>query len=134
MKTLENLYGKADQDLQSFYDALDELNGVRDKFILMNVFLSKNDDDHIHEDLSSIMNQFNTFEGVKQLGATRSWMSRFCDEWQNSFLCLDLLTLYVSVALLRDKIFINLAATIKNSDHCDADMLADQIMETTVFR
>jgi hypothetical protein len=134
LNALETLYSKADQDLQSFYDALDELNGVRDKFVLMDVFLSKNTDDHIYEDLSSIMNQFNTFEGAKQLGSTRSWMSRFCDEWQNSYLCLDLLTLYVSTSLLRDKIFINLAATIKNSDHCDADILADQIMETTSFR
>ena len=80
------------------------------------------------------MNQFSTFEGAKTFGATRSWMSRFCGMEENTYLCLDLLTLYVSLAVLRDQVFYRLAATIKKSDHGDADVLTDQILGTTQYR
>ena len=122
------------QDDQAFYDVLDELKGLRFRFELMKVFIGENLNSHTQDDLSTLMNQVSTFEGEKQLGTTRSWMSRFCSKWENTFLCLDMLLVYISVASVRDQMFANLAAVIKNSDHCDADNLAKQVYEATKYR
>ena len=123
-----------DQDDRAFYDVLDELKGMRFQFEQMKVFIGENLNSHVQDDLSTLMNQVSTFEGEKQLGTTRSWMSRFCRKWENTFLCLDMLLVYISVASVRDQMFANLAAVIKNSDHCDADNLAKQVYEATKYR
>ena len=85
-------------------------------------------------DYTALLTQFNVFEGSQQMGATRSFINKFCNNLGNTFLCVDLLTLYMITALLRDKVFFQLAFIIKDSSHNDADSISTQILTASEYK
>ena len=84
--------------------------------------------------MTPILTQFNIFSGSQEMGAIRSFILKFCTDFGNSFLCVDLLSLYLITAILRDNVFLRLAAVVADSQHNDADGMAKQIVLSTQFK
>ena len=86
------------------------------------------------QDLAALLTQFNVFSGSQLLGATRSFIGKFCTTWENSYVCVDLLHLYLVTSVLRDKVFYHLAAIVKDSEHNEADIISEQIMVASKYK